>query len=126
MIVLEKMLEEKYPMSSKEVEQSKKDRIKAYGSIIRQSAKTHVDRAPGSTLEGQSVDKQKFVRRVRNINGSMTVTNKPGSSEDPMFPDVNSDKGLRKGSEELDPRKQGIQNLKFLKNLVREKIEKEE
>ena len=47
MIVLEKMLEEKYPMSSKEVEQSKKDRIKAYNSIIRQSAKTHVDRAPG-------------------------------------------------------------------------------
>ena len=80
LMVLEQMLEERYPMSAKELEQSKKDRVKAYDSIIRQSIKSHShsDRAPGQTLEGQGISNQKFVRRVRNINGSLTITNGPG------------------------------------------------
>ena len=73
------MLEQKYPMSTRDVDQSKKDRIKAYDSIVRQSLKSQSDRGPGETLEGKSVNNQKFVRRVRNLNGSLTVTNRQQS-----------------------------------------------
>lgn len=34
-LVLEQMIEEKYPIDSKEIEQSKKDRIKAYNEYLR-------------------------------------------------------------------------------------------
>lgn len=41
LMVLEQMLDEKYPLAAKEIEQSKKDRIRAYDSIVRQSLKSH-------------------------------------------------------------------------------------
>ena len=80
-MVLEQMLDEKYPTNAKEIEQSKKDRIKAYASIVRSSIKSHGDRAAGDLLESQAVSKQKFVRRVRNINGSLTITHKGNEEE---------------------------------------------
>jgi hypothetical protein len=50
LMVLEQMLDEKYPTSAKEIEQSKKERIRAYDSIVRRSLKSHSDRAPGDLL----------------------------------------------------------------------------
>lgn len=71
------MLEEKYPLANKDVEQSKKERIKAYDHIIRQELKHNISKGDSSNaLEGQTVANQKFVRRVRNMNGSLTVSNR--------------------------------------------------
>lgn len=76
LMVLEQMLDEKYPIASKEIEQSKKDRIKAYDSIVRQSIKSHPERVAGQTLEVQSTSNQKFIRRVRKLNGSLTISHR--------------------------------------------------
>lgn len=50
LMVLEQMLEEKYPLTTKEIGHSKKERAKAYDSIVRQSIKSHSDRTPKDNL----------------------------------------------------------------------------
>ena len=68
---------------------------------------------------------QKFIRRVRNINGSVTITNK-GQASDEYLPEVVSEKANRKPSDELDAYKMGIKNLAFLKQKVRDSVAREE
>ena len=96
LLILEQMLEEKYPLSAKDLEQSKKERIKAYDSIVRRSLKSHPERAAGQTLEAESMSHQKFVRRVRNNNGSLTISNNgvnlsaPEEGEEDSLPPIES------------------------------------
>ena len=41
-----------------------------------------------------------------------------------ILPEVTSDKGIRKGSDDIDARKQGIRNLAYLKGLVKDTVAK--
>jgi hypothetical protein len=113
-LILEQMLEEKYPLDGREVEQSKRDRIKAYNQHIRQTQKQQ--EAP--SLEGQTIANKKFLRRVRQMNGSLTLSHRNSVSEG-QTPD-------RKRSEDASQYQDGIRNLAFLKNMVREQVTKEQ
>jgi len=127
LMVLEQMLDQKYPLSAREVEHSKKERIKAYDHIIRQELRQNYDQknASAETLQVLSALDQKFVRRVRNLNGSLTVSNRD-SAESSKSSEKVEEKANRRSSEDLDAYKQGIRNLAFMKSLVRESIAKEE
>lgn len=128
LMVLQQMLDQKYPIASKEIEQSKKERIKAYAQIVREGMKSHHHgRSAGQTLQAKSNSNQKFVRRVRNLNGSLTITKRPDDLDDKsdtMHQNI-SEVVNSKSPEELDARKQGIKNLAFIKNQVRESLAKE-
>jgi hypothetical protein len=56
------------------------------------------------------------------MNGSMNITNRQENYDK----DHQSDRPERKSAEERDPYKQGIQNLAFLKSMVREQKAKED
>lgn len=70
------MIDEKYPINQKDIEQSKKDRIKAYNDHLRSFHQeiyaTHKDQK----IEAETISNQKFIKRVRNMNGSMNITNR--------------------------------------------------
>ena len=82
--MLEQMIEEKYPINQKDIEQSKKDRIRAYNEHLRSF---HQDvygnqNQKEQKIEAETISNQKFVKRVRNMNGSMNITNRQQESFD--------------------------------------------
>ncbi len=122
-LVLEQMIDEKYPINQKEIEQSKKDRIKAYNEHLRSFHHETLAPHKDQKIEAETISNQKFVKRVRNMNGSMNITNRQQETVDK---DHHSERAERKSAEDRDPYKHGIQNLAFLKSMMREQKAKEE
>jgi hypothetical protein len=120
-LVLEQMIEEKYPLNARDLEQSKKDRIKAYNDHLRSF---HQDNyaSKQQRIEAETISNQKFVKRVRNMNGSMNITNR----QQDALNDHHSDRPERKSAEDVDHYKQGIQNLAYVKSMIRDQQAKEE
>lgn len=75
-LVLEQMIEEKYPLNPRELQQSKKDRIKAYNDHLRSFHQDNYAHNKQQRIEAETISNQKFVKRVRNMNGSMNITNR--------------------------------------------------
>lgn len=123
-LVLEQMVEEKYPVSSKQIQQSKRDRIRAYNDNVRSIHQDTLMFVPEQKqrIQAETISNQKFVKRVRNMNGSMSVTKEP----DNFQKEHSSEKGQRKEIEDRGHYKQGIQNLAFLRSIIREQKEKEQ
>ncbi len=92
-LVLEQMVEEKYPVSSKQIEQSKRDRIRAYNENVRSIHQdTMMVPDQRQKIQAETISNQKFVKRVRNMNGSMSVTKQPENFQK----EHSSEKGERK------------------------------
>ena len=72
-LVLEQMIDEKYPIQYRDIEQSKKDRIKAYNQQIR-SVHQDIYQEHRNKVESETSNHQRFIRRVRKMNGSMNIT----------------------------------------------------
>lgn len=113
------MIEEKYPLNPKDLDQSKKDRIRAYNEHLRSFHQDHYTQKQ-QRIEAETISNQKFVKRVRNMNGSMNITNRQQDAQQ-----LNSDRPERKSAEDADHYKQGIQNLAYLKSMVREQQARE-
>lgn len=122
-LVLEQMIEEKYPLNSRDVEQSKKDRIRAYNEYLRSFHHKNHEEKQQQRVDAETISNQKFVKRVRNMNGSMNITNR---QQDALNKGPRSDRPERKSAEDIDHYKQGIQNLAFVKNMVREQQDRED
>lgn len=125
-LILEQILEEKYPIDGREIEQSKRDRIRAYNEHIRQYHKQLKEQNQNERIEGETIANKKFMRRVRNMNGSLTVSNRNSVSGGQKDKEIYSERSERKRSEDLDAKKQGMQNLAYLKSMIREQVAKEE
>lgn len=82
------MIEEKYPLNNRDVEQSKKDRIKAYNDHLR-SFHQETFNQKQQRIEAETISNQKFVKRVRNMNGSMNITNR---QQDALEKDLHSER----------------------------------
>jgi hypothetical protein len=63
---------------------------------------------------------------VRNLNGSLTVTNQPKPEEDEIIPEAVSEKINHKSVDHHDAHRQGLKNLAFIKSMVREAVAKDE
>ena len=82
-MVLEQLHEERNKVTDKEVEQSKKDRIRAYNDLVRKQHKEIYDHHQNHQVdieEVEAINHKKFIRRVRKIDGSMRVTDKGGKT----------------------------------------------
>lgn len=96
----------------------------AYAEMIRNQHKTlnPSGKMGESILQGDSISNRKFIRRVRNLNGSLTVSGKKAEDEisiDNSIKEIKSERARRKDNDELNPYSDGINNLNFLKGMIR-------
>ena len=121
------MYEENNKVPEKEIEQSKKDRIKAYNDFVRKQHKNifdHHQNHHSEAAKGEAISHKKFTRRVRQLNGSLQITDR-GRTNDSEKAYESTDLESRPRKSHSDIQEEGLKNLRHMKSMVEEHLQKQ-